>query len=149
MRRALFSILMLLTLSATAAAQDAPTKATLQAVCDAWASRDVPRAAQFYDQTPGDVFFDVAPLKYVGFAEYGKAMTEFYRNIKALSFRLNDDSEIHSVDATNAWSTATVQLSETTVDDKHHEGTARWTAIWQKKGGRWVIVHDHFSVPAQ
>jgi len=23
----------------------------------------------------------------------------------------------------------------------------RWTAVFEKRGDNWIIVHDHFSVP--
>jgi ketosteroid isomerase-like protein len=32
---------------------------------------------------------------------------------------------------------------------KHDIGAFRWTVIWQKTGGQWLIVHEHVSAPLQ
>jgi ketosteroid isomerase-like protein len=37
----------------------------------------------------------------------------------------------------------------TTKAGKVEMSTFRWTVIWQNEGGKWVIVHDHFSAPIQ
>jgi ketosteroid isomerase-like protein len=28
-------------------------------------------------------------------------------------------------------------------------GAFRWTVVWQKEDGKWLIVHDHTSEPLQ
>ena len=28
-------------------------------------------------------------------------------------------------------------------------GDFRWTVIWQKEDGKWLIVHEHVSAPLQ
>jgi ketosteroid isomerase-like protein len=32
---------------------------------------------------------------------------------------------------------------------KRDLGAFRWTVIWQKEGGQWLIVHEHVSAPLQ
>jgi ketosteroid isomerase-like protein len=34
-------------------------------------------------------------------------------------------------------------------DGKGLEADTRQTAIWEKRGGKWLIVHEHVSVPMQ
>jgi ketosteroid isomerase-like protein len=28
-------------------------------------------------------------------------------------------------------------------------GNFRWTVVFEKQGGKWLIVHEHISVPMQ
>lgn len=125
-----------------------PDKALLQKVLDAWGSMDVTQPAKYYASDADQVYFDIAPLKYNGFAEYAQGTKEFFKTLKGLSFHVNDDAKVHMEGGKLAWSTATVDFKMTGTDDKEQAGTGRWTAIWQKRGSNWIIVHDHFSVPS-
>jgi ketosteroid isomerase-like protein len=40
-----------------------------------------------------------------------------------------------------------LHLSIAFKDGKTEEIDARHTAIWEKRGGKWLIVHEHVSVP--
>lgn len=149
MRRILSSLTLAVAFTTPLLAQSGPTKATLQAVCDAWASKDMTQPVKYYSQDPKAVFFDVSPLKYNGFAEYAKGAAEYFNTVKSVVLKVNDDAVVHQINATNAWSTATLQASFTGNDDKVTSFPARWTAIWQKQGSNWVILHDHVSAPMQ
>ncbi len=131
------------------AAPAAPDKATLQHVLDAWATMNPENARKYYDQAPENVFYDVAPLKYVSFKEYAAGVTQLNATLlSAVTFTLNDDVVFHT-SPDLIWSTATVK---TVMTDKAGKATAldcRWTTIWHKKGADWAIVHDHFSAPME
>jgi len=47
------------------------------------------------------------------------------------------------------WAVATLKEEAVTATDKHELGTFRWTVIFQKQDGKWLIVHEHTSIPAQ
>jgi ketosteroid isomerase-like protein len=32
---------------------------------------------------------------------------------------------------------------------KREMGTWRWTVVFENQGGKWLIVHEHISTPAQ
>jgi len=32
---------------------------------------------------------------------------------------------------------------------KQEMGAFRWTVVWQKEDGKWLIVHEHVSAPLQ
>jgi len=32
---------------------------------------------------------------------------------------------------------------------KREMGNFRWTVVFEKENGKWLIVHEHISVPAQ
>ncbi|MGI9104414.1 MAG: YybH family protein [Terriglobales bacterium] len=132
--------------SAAASSAAAPDKALMQQVLDAWGTLDIPKVAKFYDQSPNDVFYDVLPLKYQGFAEYGAGVQKNFADVASAKLTANEDAAVHHA-GNWAWSTSTVKFSMTDKAGKTTNLECRWTAIWQKKGASWVIVHDHFSTP--
>ncbi|MGE5359816.1 MAG: YybH family protein [Bacteroidales bacterium] len=121
-----------------------PDKALLRQILDAWSTMNPDNPAKYYDQAPGDVFYDISPLKYVGFKAYADGVKQMFPTLSSLTFTLNDDAVVH-VAGTMAWGTATVKTVMTDKAGKANNVDCRWTVIWQKKGGTWLIVHDHFS----
>jgi ketosteroid isomerase-like protein len=120
-------------------------KAWLQKVWNGWASLDAAGQRQFYAQGP-HVFFDVEPLKYDSWDEYQSAVSKELADYKAAKFTVHDDAQIHkSGDA--YWVTATVASDMTQKSGKREMATFRWTAIFEKQNGKWLIVHEHVSVP--
>jgi len=120
-------------------------RALLQKVWNGWASLDAAGQKQFYAQGP-HVFFDVEPLKYDSWDEYQSAVSKELAEYKAAKFTLNDDAQIHkSGDA--YWVTATVASDMTQKSGKREMATFRWTAVFEKQDGKWVIVHEHVSEP--
>ncbi|MGB8013937.1 MAG: nuclear transport factor 2 family protein [Terriglobales bacterium] len=128
--------------SAGASAVD---KAYLQKIWDGWATLDAAGQKQFYAQG-SHVFFDVEPLKYGSWDEYQSTVAKELAEYKAARFTINDDVEIHkSGDA--YWVTSTVASDMTRKSGKREMETFRWTAVLEKQDGKWLIVHEHVSVP--
>jgi ketosteroid isomerase-like protein len=129
------------------AASGAPDKAYLEKLLAGWSSGDPATMAQYYDQ--GDLtFFDIAPLKYSNWAEYQKGVTDLLKGYKSLKLSLNDDAQIHT-EGNLTWGAATVKEDAVTTAGKHELATLRWTVIFQKESGKWLIVHEHTSEPLQ
>jgi ketosteroid isomerase-like protein len=126
---------------------DAPDKAYLQKILDGWAALDPAAMAQYYDQGVYN-FFDITPLKYSDWAEYQKGVTEILKGYKKLKLTLNEDVQIHT-DGNLTWTTATVKEDGLTTAGKHELATLRWTLIFEKQAGKWMIVHEHMSEPLQ
>ena len=103
--------------------------------------------AQYYDQGEYN-FFDIAPLKYSNWAEYQKGVTELLKGYKSLKLTVNDDAQIHT-DGNLTWTTATVKEDAVTIAGKHEMARLRWTVIFEKQAGKWMIVHEHISEPLQ
>lgn len=132
---------------AVKAAGGAVDKAYLQKIWDGWATLDAAGQKQYYAQGP-HVFFDIAPLKYASWDEYLTGVTQVLSDFKAARCTVNDDAQIHKAgDA--YWITATVAYSMTHKAGKIDMGNFRWTAIFEKQEGKWLIVHEHVSVPEQ
>ncbi len=124
-----------------------PDKAYMQQIWDGWATLDPAHTAQFYASGP-HTFFDLAPLKYENWDEYEAGVKKLLSGYKTAAFTINDDAVVHH-EGSWAWGTATVKSDMTTTGGKRELGTFRWTVVWQKQGGKWLIVHEHVSAPLQ
>ena len=125
----------------------APDKAYLQKIWDGWEQLDASKQAQFYAKGP-HTFFDVAPLKYANWTEYQAGVKKELADYKSAKFAVNHDAEIHSCGADCAWSAATVSQDAIMKSGKRDVTTFRWTAIFQRQEGKWLMVHEHVSMPA-
>ncbi len=117
----------------------------LQAVWDAWCTLDAGKAAKYYDQSNDDVFFDLAPLQYHGWAEYQKGAQQLLDGLKSAKCKV-DEAKIHAAGPAY-WTTAIVHLALDQKQGGPMNTDARWTSIWEKRGGEWKIVHEHISTP--
>jgi ketosteroid isomerase-like protein len=129
------------------AAGGSPDKAHLQKIWDAWSTLDPANAAQFYASGP-HVFFDLAPLKYGSWEEYQKGVVNVLADFKTAKLTVNDDAEIHPAGPI-VWATATVKEDATMKSGKREMGNFRWTVLFEKQDGKWLIVHEHISEPLQ
>ncbi len=146
-KRSLTQSLCILALAFSAFASPAPDKPHMQKIWDAWATLNPANAARFYAKGE-HVFFDIAPLKYSSWDEYQKGSAALEATYKAATFTVNDDAQIHNAGQI-VWGTATVKYDMVEKSGKHEMGDFRWTVIWQKEDGKWLIVHEHVSAPLQ
>ena len=131
----------------TKAGGGGPDKAHLQKIWDAWSTLDPANAAEFYAPGP-HTFFDIAPLKYASWEEYQKGVVNVLADFKTAKLTVNDDAEIHPVGQI-VWATATVKEDATMKSGKREMGNFRWTVVFEKEKGKWLIVHEHISEPLQ
>jgi ketosteroid isomerase-like protein len=130
----------------TAGKAAAPDKAHLQKIWDGWATLDPSNVAQFYASGP-HTFFDIAPLKYSSWDEYQKGVRQVLADFQSAKFTVND-AELHPA-GNYVWGTATIKEEMTHKNGKVDTGNFRWTVVFAKQGGKWLVVHEHVSVPAQ
>ncbi|MBV9623870.1 MAG: nuclear transport factor 2 family protein [Acidobacteria bacterium] len=131
----------------SAAASGAPDKAYLQKIWTGWSTLDVQNVRSYYASGP-HVFFDIAPLKYTSWAEYEKNVRNILADYKQAKFTVNEDAELHPA-GDYVWGTATIKQEMTRQSGKVEMGNLRWSVVFQKQGGKWLIVHEHVSVPMQ
>jgi PhnB protein len=125
-----------------------PDVAYMQKIMDAWDTLKAENVAPFHVQGADHVFFDdEQPLKYNSWQEYQAGIGPFLKGLTALRITVNDDARIHR-EGNLAWGYATLKEEDTTTSGKHEMATLRWTVIFEKTGDKWLIAHEHFSVPA-
>jgi ketosteroid isomerase-like protein len=143
-------VLAILSIAATKSASKesnsgAPDKAHLQKIWDGWSTLNPDNVAQFYASGP-HTFFDIAPLKYTSWQEYQTGVRKELADYKGAKFTVNDDAELHPA-GNYVWGTATVKFEMTHQNGKVDMGNMRWTVVFEKQGGKWMIVHEHVSMP--
>jgi ketosteroid isomerase-like protein len=124
-----------------------PDKAFLQKIWDGWGTLNPDNVVKYYATGP-NTFFDIAPLKYSSWDEYEKGSKALIAEYKSAKFTLNDDTTVHP-EGNLAWITATVAFEMTHQSGKVDMGNMRWTAILENQNRKWMIVHEHVSVPMQ
>jgi ketosteroid isomerase-like protein len=113
-----------------------------------WDSLDPAKVASFYSKDPNNVYFDITPLKFTGWQEYA---TEAGKNLQGAggakwSPNGEDFKVIRSGDL--AVTTLTMNVLFTNKSGVTTKMQVRDTDVWEKQGGKWLIVHEHVSVPS-
>jgi ketosteroid isomerase-like protein len=104
-------------------------------------------AAPLYAKDADLVFYDVEPVKYVGWNAYKAGVPSVMAKFERVTFAMNDDVKTTMRNGM-AWTSATVQADGVLKGGAAVHVTIRHTAIWEKRGGSWQIVHEHASIPA-
>ncbi len=121
-------------------------KALMQKTLEAWSTLDPANAAPFYAKDADAVFYDITPLKYTGWPEYNEGIKKLLAGFSSLKFTLGDDVRVHQ-HGNLVWATATWHADAVSKDGAQQAFDGRWTLVWERRGGKWLIVHEHFSVP--
>ncbi len=150
----LLSILLLAQISAdkkpaATSSNHLPDTALMQQIQNAWATLNPAEAARYYDKSPSDVFFDDAGgVKFQGWQAYDAAMRKLMADEQTAKWIVNDDAVVHAA-GNYAWGTATVHAEMGYKNGTHQTLEERWTLVWERKNGEWLVVHEHFSAPLE
>jgi ketosteroid isomerase-like protein len=129
------------------ATEEATFRKLIDDYCAAWSSGKADNAAKYYAQEEGVVFYDVAPFSYHSWKEYRVGVQkQFFDNLSAAKLTAGKDLKVTKRGRV-AWTTVPMHLSTTGKDGKMSEYEIRYTGIWEKRGARWVLVHEHLSAP--
>ena len=112
----------------------------------AWNTGDPEKAAPLYAKDPDLVFYDIAPLKYTGWADYDKGVRVVLGSFATMKITPYPDMRV-TRHGSIAWTTVTFHLSGKKKTGESVELDGRHTVIWELRGGHWLIVHEHFSAP--
>jgi len=105
-------------------------------------------AAPLYAKDPGLVFYDLEPVKYTGWTQYKTGVgPNILAKFQTVKFTVNDDVKT-TVHGNVGWTTATVRGDGALKGGAPVHVVIRHTAIWEKRGADWLIVHEHVSVPS-
>lgn len=148
---ALVVVLAMVALLSVVKAADTATDAEFRVLIDrlavAWSNMDPDQPAPFYAKDEGLVFYDVAPFSYHGWAEYREGVKKNLFD-KMTSGKLTAGKDLTVTRRGKvAWTTVTLHFSATWKAGGSMEQDLRHTAIWEKRGGKWLIVHEHVSAP--
>ena len=127
--------------------QDNEFKELINNSLKAWNTNKPENLAKFYAQEPELKFFDALPMEYQGWKNYQTGIQKnLFDNMPKFTLTANDDIQSHRQDNI-AWTTFTWHLSAELNDGNLLETDGRQTDIWEKRDGKWLIVHQHISSP--
>jgi len=149
-------VLFVMMISASAQSKRTPSEAAFQAELkkmiaeyyEAWSTLNPQNAAKYYAKDADLVFYDVAPLKYNSWEEYRAGVIKaFTETMSSGKLTPHDDLKItHRGNV--AWTVLTFHLTaQPKTGGPAMELECRHTAIWEKRGTKWLIVHEHVSAP--
>ncbi len=125
---------------------DAEFKTLIDRYSSAWSSLNPDNAAPLYAKETDLVFYDIAPLKYTGWGEYDKGARGLLGGFESLKLTPKDDLKL-TRHGNVAWTSVTFHFSAKQKSGGQLEMDCRHTAIWERRGSKWLIVHEHFSAP--
>lgn len=133
------------------AVADSPSTAEIRAAVERFRQavlhKDMKGVGRYYANTEDLVVFDVVPpLSYVGWTSFQKDWQGFFDGFKSISVYDWNDMHVEAV-GDLGWMRAMVHIVGTLQDGKPLDMTFRDTAIFKRVNQRWVVVHDHGSVP--
>jgi uncharacterized protein (TIGR02246 family) len=113
----------------------------------AFKAKDVDAIMKVYAPGQALVVFDVVPPRqYVGAAAYRKDWQTFFGSIDGpITVELTDLDV--GADRNLAYSHSIQRVAGTNKQGKKLDLTVRVTDVYKKIGGRWLIIHEHVSVP--
>lgn len=128
------------------ASDTAEFKTLIQHYWEAWSTLNPDNAAAMYSQDADAVFFDVAPMKYNGWGEYKEGVKKVFSSATTAAIAPNDDLKV-TRRGSIAWTSNTFHGTINQKEGQPIQLNGRHTAIWEKRGGHWIIVHEHVSAP--
>jgi uncharacterized protein (TIGR02246 family) len=146
--RGIFVVFSVMALGAPARADaGADIRALEERFVAAFKAKDLDAIMKAY--TPGQtlVVFDVVPPRqYVGAAAYRKDWQTFFNSFEGpVTIELTDLDV--AADRNLAYSHSIQHVSGTDKQGKKLDLTVRVTDVYKKARGRWLIIHEHVSVP--
>ena len=127
---------------------EATFKALIEQYYAAWNTGDPEKASPLYAKDANLIFYDIAPLKYKGWAEYDSGVRNVLGTFASAKFVPQQDLNV-TRHGSVAWTTVTWHLSGKKKNGESVDMDGRQTAIWENRSGKWLIVHEHFSAPLQ
>jgi uncharacterized protein (TIGR02246 family) len=129
------------------AGDEAQIKALEGRFAAAFNAKDIDAIMKVYVPGGSLVVFDVVPPRqYVGAAAYRKDWETFLATLKGpVKFEISDLAV--AADRSLGYSHSIQHVSGTDANGKPVDLTVRVTDIYRKLNGRWLIAHEHVSVP--
>ena len=99
-----------------------------------------------YTSSEHAVFFDFTPMQYVGWEIYSSEIKKLQVSIRKFKIALNDDFAVRVI-GRMACAHGTWKMDFVFADGSRRHLEGRLTEVLEKQKGKWIIVHEHASVP--
>ncbi len=127
---------------------DQEIRSTILKTAENWSTLNPDSNDSYYDQGSQAVYFDVAPMRYAGWTSYKEGFKKAFAGFRDFKLTLNNDLAVHHV-GKFGWATTTWKADGHLQDGKEVHLEGRATLVLEKKKGKWIVLHEHYSVPGQ
>jgi len=106
--------------------------------------------AYLYKRDDEFVAYDLSPPNagYFGWSAYEEAWYKIMKNYASFYIEGNDDIHVdYRGDA--AWTSNSFKVWGKRSDGQEYKAEGRFTLVWVKQNGKWLITHEHVSTPRQ
>ena len=121
-------------------------RAVILKAMENWSALDAGSNAAYYTASDRAVFFDFTPMQYVGWTTYKSEIEEIQKSIRKFKITLNKDLTVR-VAGRLAFAHGTWKMDFVFATGARRRLEGRLTEVLEKKKGKWIIVHEHASVP--
>jgi uncharacterized protein (TIGR02246 family) len=126
---------------------EADIKALQNGFIAAFRAKDLDAVMKFYAPDETLLVFDVVPPRqFVGATAYRKDWQEFFDAVDG-PITVDMTDFVVQADGNLAWGHSIQHVVAKLKDGKQVDLTTRVTDIYKKVDGRWIVVHEHVSVP--
>jgi ketosteroid isomerase-like protein len=127
-------------------ADEAAIRATLERATQSYLKRDAVGAMEPYVKSDELHVFDLMlPVYHMGYADNLKSTQNFIDGaVGPVHVDYSDVSVL--VDHDHAYSHAIVHIRADMKSGTKTDFTDRTTDVWERRGGKWLIIHEHNSV---
>ena len=112
-----------------------------------WSALDADANRVFYTSSNKAVFFDFTPMQFVGWRHYVSEIKKVQKTIRKYQIRLHQDLRVRVL-GKSAYAHCTWTMNFAMTDGTRRSLRGRLTEVLEKSRGKWIIVHEHASVPA-
>jgi ketosteroid isomerase-like protein len=111
-----------------------------------WNELDMETLAPFYSKAPDTIIFnDVEPANLKGWKRFRDAEVKIMARVS--HWKVTPKDLKISLWGKVALSTATPRLVGESKAGRKYNVTMLHTAVWERKGDSWLIIHEHWSIP--
>jgi len=111
---------------------------------DAYERRDTAALKGYYAKQPDALFFWERKMTY-SWEQIDSTMDALVGAVAKMKLTITEFRSGGS--GQTGWFAATFHAERATPEGREFSSDGRWTVIAEKRGGRWLIVHEHTSFP--
>ena len=132
------------------AQEEAAVKAVVNQLWQAWETGDINLVSELIAHDPDIVIFGTdAAERWVGYDEIRTAMEQQFAAMESVHptvydevFKIHDSGDV-------AWGSSVADITGVSMGEDFEIVGLRFSAVLEKRDGKWVIVQAHFSVPVE
>jgi uncharacterized protein (TIGR02246 family) len=130
--------------------EESAVRATINQLWQSWETGDINLISELIAHDPDIVIFGTdAAERWVGYEEFRTAAEQQFAAMESVQISAYDEVfKIHN-SGDVAWCSSIADIAGVSMGEDFEMAGLRFTAVLEKRDGKWMIVQAHFSVPVE